>query len=135
AYQQLVESVVLPEERSLLPALNSSQINDLVAGIEVTDEKVGEQSYMARCNITFERNKVREILAKAGVQFLDNVSPNVLVLPILQQDSQVLLWEKENAWKDAWVTIASDAKVVPLIVPMGDLDDITLVKVEDAFSG
>jgi hypothetical protein len=101
----------------------------------VTEEKVGEKTYKARFHITFDRKKVEELLEASGIQFIDNVGMNVLVIPILQEEGQVWLWEKENKWREAWANLAATDKTLPLVVPLGDLEDITMVKVEDAFSG
>ena len=135
AFKQLLESITLPQDRSRIPDLSSQGISNLVAGYEVADEKVGEKTYKASFTVTFDRKKVEGFLNGLGVTFVENVSPSVLVLPIFQKGSEVLLWEKANIWRDAWAKASSTQKTLPLVVPLGDLEDITLVGVEDAFSG
>jgi hypothetical protein len=135
AFAQLIDAIVMPEDKSRVPELSEPEIADLVSGYEVTEEKVGEKTYKARFHVTFDRKKVQAFLTGAGIEPLENVSPNMMVIPILQEGTQVMLWEKENGWKDAWANAASADKGQSVVVPLGDLEDITMVNVEDAFAG
>jgi hypothetical protein len=59
----------------------------------------------------------------------------MLVLPVLNAGGAAQLWEEPNPWRDAWLRRARASGLVPLVLPIGDLVDISKVSAEQAMAG
>jgi len=59
----------------------------------------------------------------------------VLVLPVLIAEEGDLLWEEGNAWRAAWAANPQQNQLVPLVVPLGDLEDIRAIDAVQALAG
>jgi hypothetical protein len=60
----------------------------------------------------------------------------VLVLPVLEEDGRLTLFDDPNPWREAWRKAAeSRSGLVPLVFPLGDLQDVAAVSPEEALAG
>ena len=47
-----------------------------------------------------------------------------MILPFYEGANGAVLWSYTNAWKEAWDTASAEPQLVPIIVPIGDLQDV-----------
>ncbi len=135
ATQRLFERLVPPEQRDRLLALSPAQTADLVESYEVQNERSSSVRYIGTLSFRFRPGDVRGILRGAGISFSETAARPMLVLPVLRRDDTPMLWEDSNAWRMAWGQIASSEGLVPLVVPLGDLDDIGDITASQALDG
>ena len=134
AMQQLLARLVLREDLGLLPPLSAKQVEEYVRNFEVDDERTSTVRYLARLTFQFNAASVRDYLRARGVRFADVRGPSVLLLPVFGAANQAVLWEDPNPWRNAWAARDNSSGLVPILVPLGDLNDISGTSARDALN-
>jgi len=75
------------------------------------------------------------LLRQTGLPFAETASKPLLVLPVLKSRVGLMLWEAANLWRTAWSALPIQRGLVPMIVPLGDLADISDVDASQAMLG
>lgn len=135
AFRRLLERLTLSEDHDRLPQFGPGEISPYVSDFAVSGEKTSAVRYLARLHFRFKPEEVRELLRDAGVQFAETPSKPVLILPVYQPASGLVLWEDPNPWRDAWNQRQSGGGLVRLVLPLGDLGDINALSVQQAVRG
>lgn len=136
AVERLFRRLVVRADTRLLPELDSETVDSLVQNMEVSDEKTSSTRYLATLTVRFKPESVRGILRAAGLRFSETISRPRLVLPVFEAAGAINLWDPPNAWRQAWEQRGSNIdRVVPLILPEGDLTDIGTVGPVQALAG
>lgn len=120
---------------SLLPALPPEEAERFVLDFKIDDERTSDVRYLARLNVRFKPDAVREALVATGLPFAETPSLPVVILPILRQGGATLLWEDSNLWRAAWSNQPGTSGLVPLMVPFGDLSDMQAITPQAALRG
>jgi hypothetical protein len=68
----------------------------------------------------FNPTSVRAALKKSGTQFSESTAKPVLVVPL-----NGTAWAPESPWGRAWAAQAQRGRLVPVAVPVGDVQDMT----------
>jgi hypothetical protein len=111
---------------------------DLVAleqGFEVYGEKASSSSYRAYITYRFKPDAIRRLLKDARIPYSEAQTRVALVLPVLQTDSGVYLWESNNPWMAAWKVRPYTHELTPMIAPLGDLEDAAAITPRQALAG
>ena len=135
AFRRLLERLTLSEDHGVLPALKPGEVSDYVSDFSVSNEKTSAVRYLAQLHFRFKPAAVRELLQSAGLQFAETPSKPVLVLPVYQPASGLVLWEDPNPWREAWSTRQSGSGLLHVALPLGDLTDIGSLSVQQAVRG
>ena len=139
-------------------ALSDSKLSQMVRGYEVLEEAMSPTGYRASLRYDFDDKQVNALLGKApdasppgagglagkpfappgrdGSKAADEEQISVtLVVPVLKTTSGLLLWEKDNAWRDAVnAAVLENGKGVA-VVAYGDPSDKLLLKPLQALQG
>ena len=136
ALRRLLERLTLAVDHQRLPAVAPTAIAEFVNGIEVSEEKTSPTRYIATLRVSFKKERVRALLRAQGIPFSETRAKPLLVLPVYRAAGAVRLWQNPNPWRDAWsnVTIGADAPV-PLVVPAGELADVSAISADQALAG
>jgi len=118
-----------------LPAVRAEDVERFVSDFEIVDERVSDVRYLATLNVRFQPDVVQDFLQRSGVPFTNKASQPVLVMPLLRQGQSVLLWEEFNTWRLTWSENARAQGLVPMVVPFGDISDISAISAESAVRG
>jgi hypothetical protein len=135
AYQRLLDRLVLPEDLVAAPTLTAAQIEPLIASFEVESETPKAKGYAASYRFRFSVEAVRSLLASHGLRFTEAVARPLVVLPVLGQGEGARLWDDPNPWREAWAKQWDEDGLVPLVVPLGELEDLALVDAAQALAG
>ena len=135
AFQILMERLTGSGDRSRLPQLSHREIASYIQDYEVAEEKSSAVRYIATLNFTFRERDVRRLLKNYQVPVAITRSRPLLVLPVLQQDGNVSLWDEPNPWRDAWAAKSPSEGLVPMRLPEGDSTDVEDLSAEQAFEG
>lgn len=135
AFQRLLSRLTTRADAARLPSPSAAAIADMVLGLEVENEKTSSVRYIADLRVRFRADAVRNLLRQNGIPFAETRSKPVLILPVLAGDSGPVLWEQITPWREAWAAVPRDEGLVPLVVPVGDLEDLQAVNAESAVSG
>lgn len=128
AYQALVQRNIPKSYWQAVPQLNSQQIQGLVQSFSVSGEKSSRTRYLAKLNVDFKDDAVRQMFRGAGVPFSETPSQPILVLPVWQVRGKAILWGSPNPWRDAWGAASTGQDgLLPIVLPEGDLEDLKLI--------
>ncbi|WP_343562671.1 DUF2066 domain-containing protein [Kiloniella sp. b19] len=135
AFAFLMDRLVASDQRALVPELTQEQIVPFIQDFSLKDERSSAVRYTARLTVRFVPDQVLALLRQSGVSVTETVSRPVLLLPVWSGNGQVFLWEDTNAWRDAWLNIDLQGALVPLVVPLGDLEDVAVLNAQRAADG
>ena len=76
---------------------------------------------------------MREQFAGHGIDIVEDQSPPMVILPIWKGPEGTQVWE-DNLWRKAWLDLKAEQAIVPLIVPLGDLEDTSAITPEEALA-
>ncbi len=133
AWRDLARRLVRGSPEAILDQSNAT-LDTLVQGLEFDDERMSAGRYQAVVTVRFKADAVLDILGGSGVTHLDRPGPVLVVLPVLQSGPHLALWEESNTWLSAWQRSTGGRSAVELVVPPGDLRDISLIDGAGALS-
>ena len=133
--ERLLRRLVPAERHRDLPSVGALPIERYVRSLEIADEELSSTRYMADLTIAYAPEAVRDLLAGAGLPFAQTASAPLLVLPLYEGPEGPRLWPEDNPWWQAWADNLDPERLVRLALPLGDLEDMALVGVEQAQAG
>ncbi|RED50876.1 DUF2066 domain-containing protein [Aestuariispira insulae] len=135
--QRLLEILTLRQDRGKLPKISDQQLEQMVYGLSVADEKMsrGQGRYLASITIKYRPDLIRALLQQNAIPFVETQSKRLLILPVMRHAGTALLWEEGNAWFQAWARERLKGDLVPVALPWGDLGDVSVINVREALAG
>ncbi len=135
ALRMLFERLTLSADRSRLPRVSDNALSDMIQGFEVAGERSSTVRYIARYTYRFNPEAVRRLLRDANIPFAETQSKPVVVLAVWRDSERPILWDDPNPWRAAWGTRSSSQGLVPIVLPLGDINDATAIDAEAAING
>ena len=135
AFYVLLSRMTLSEDQERIPELSNAEIAPYVRDFSVAREKASSVRYIARLNYRFKPDEIRGLLRSYNVPFAETPSKPMAVLPVYEVGASAVLWDDPNPWRQAWMSRDMPEGLVPLIVPIGDLSDISTIGVSEAMAG
>ncbi|MGH6899901.1 MAG: DUF2066 domain-containing protein [Geminicoccaceae bacterium] len=118
-----------------LPAVGPGQIQAYVSSFEIADERVSSERYLAQLTVRYDPDAVRELLQTAALPYAETVSMPIVVLPVYRTGNGPRLWPDDNPWWQAWAEHLDSERLLRLILPLGDLQDMATVTPDGAMAG
>lgn len=119
-------------EQSVDPAqISDGKMTQLVQDFEIVKEKSSTIRYIATLNVRFKPQAVQSLLNGAGYAS----SPPVVILPVGISNGRAVLWEERTAWRSACESLTRTGGLLPMIVPAGELNDVSAIGADDALAG
>lgn len=134
AFSVLAERMLSEREIDEFQVPELDIISTLVKDFEITAEKRSSVRYVATYTFRFEDKAVRQYFSGSGIEFTDVASKALLVLPFYQNNNNLSIWSPYNVWMQAWNRISGVDGLVPIAVPIGDLDDVRDISDDEALS-
>ncbi|MFA7429884.1 MAG: DUF2066 domain-containing protein [Rhodospirillaceae bacterium] len=136
ALRILLERLTLPEDHGRLPSPPPATLETMVLGLSIDDERTPPRGYIATLTISFIPQAVQAMLQQTDIPFTDQRGRPLVIVPVWQGGPELdpVLWEDPNPWREAWGNRRRQG-LVPLEVPLGDLDDVAAVDVTRAMAG
>ena len=122
ALRIMYDRLVIEEDIASL-TIDLSGVQELISSFEVIDEKVTPTRYRAKLTVAFSPQGVRAYLRRKLVRFAESQSEGILVVPIFLKDSYTVPWSLENPWSMAWVSLKDNVSLLPVNLPLGDIED------------
>ncbi|HEU5047814.1 MAG TPA: DUF2066 domain-containing protein [Rickettsiales bacterium] len=130
AFKQFVLRVDAAKAPSLISNTSASQINQMISGFEVMEEKVTPNHYHGLLRYNFIPQSIQTLMPDLPnlmqTEFTSGRRPSkaVLVLPVYNEGRNVLkLWQDDNKWRTIWLEAALESGGGMVVVPIGDLND------------
>lgn len=134
ALAAMMKKLTLPEDWASLPTVDDATAQRAVRGFQVASEKTSSTRYIAEMIVSFQPEAVRRLLRGANIPFAETQARPAVLLAVLRRDGKLLLWEDDNPWRDAWAALQPADELTPLILPLGDIMEISSISAEQAVS-
>ena len=134
---QKVLSDIAPAERVAALTLPSDDvISTWLQDFEIEEEKSSATHYVGRYTFRFLADPVQQFLAGNSVQYAQVQTKRLLVLPIYTDETGTsTLWGAGNLWLAQWSLKTPNASLVPMMLPTGDVSDMTTLSATQALAG
>jgi hypothetical protein len=132
ALKDLLNKLAAPGQADVIvTALDVKKLNSLVRGTEVLEEKIGDKSYRARLQVTFDADEVSNLINEYGLGGANEAVPtktsSFLFLTAYEEDGATMMWEERNPWRAAWRNYGLENNTGDIVVPYGDNNDQSVV--------
>ena len=111
------------------PNLSDGQLDQMVAGIAVENEQIGEHRYIARLGVLFDRGRAGPLL---GIEGAGIRSAPMLVIPVMWSGGVPQSFEHRTEWQKAWARFRSGGSPMDYVRPVGSGLDPLLLNVGQA---
>lgn len=134
AFRQLAERLGSPDIVAAVDAMEAKEILPYLRSLSIEQESISPGRYQGKLTVRFLPEKIKAYYSSHGVRVASGQGPAFLVLPMWKSAAGPQLWE-ENPWRQAWINLRAEQSQVPVIVPLGDLDDSEIISAQDVLSG
>jgi hypothetical protein len=134
AFKKLAEQLLSEEEAAAFTPPEVSVISPMVEDFEVTQEQLSAVRYIGTYTFRFKNAAVRNFFGAQGLTYTDVTRNPVLVLPFYQWGSRTVLWGQDNPFLAAWARNETNKGLVPTVIPIGDLQDVSDITDGDALT-
>ncbi len=135
ALEVLLRRLALQEDWSLLPTVDATMAESMVRSFQVANEKRSATRYLANLTVRFQPSAVRNLFTARSIPFSESREKTAVIVPVLTDETGDRLWDEGNAWTTAWAATDLDNILTPMVVPLGDIGDMTTLTVEQALGG
>jgi hypothetical protein len=133
AFFQLVAKLGSPELADKLKDMKPEEIAPFLKSLSVEKESSAPGRYIGTFTVRFLSDKMQKFLGGYGVSVPTQQASPVIILPVWKAPEGPQLWE-DNPWRQAWLDLHAEQAMVPLIVPLGDLEDSGAISAQDALN-
>ncbi len=130
ALRDLLQRLTLKDDWTRLPQPSGAEINALIKGFEVEEEKNSQTRYLGKLSFAFKANNVRDLLRRYDIPFSEIRAKSTLLIPVYQSAEGPIIWAEENMWSETWATSGLAQALAPIVLPLGDLEDIAAISPE-----
>ena len=131
---QLMRRLTSSSDWSRLPKVNNITVQNAVRGFQVASEKSSSTRYIADLNVSFNPSAVRSILRGAGILYSETQAKQALLVPVYVKGGKPDLWDA-NPWQDALAHNDLENALTPLLLPVGDIEEFTILTANQAIVG
>ena len=135
AFRQLLERLTPADQHRQLPRADDATSGSALQDFSVANEKSSATRYLADLTFRFRPEPVRRLLRDSNIPFAETPSKPVVALPVFTDGGNTVLWDSPNPWRDAWANRRQQGGLVPVVVPTGDLADLSAIDAEQALAG
>ncbi len=113
--------------------LEPKDVLPLLKSLSIEEEGTGPGHYIGKFTVRFIPAKVERLFESYGVTVVSEQATPMLVLPVWKAPEGTELWE-DNLWRTAWLSLHAEQSLVPLIIPIGDLEDTAAITAQDVLN-
>ena len=121
AFNQLVKRILLKEDIQKLSNLNFLNIRELVTYYNISESSEKEINKV-NFSVTFDKDKIHNLLYKRGILYSDITDKEFFILPILLRKNEIFIFSN-NFFYDNWNKIEKD-ELVEFILPLENIEII-----------
>lgn len=135
AFFQLLERLGSPElAAQLKEKLKPEDIAPFLRSLSIEKETSAPGRYIGTFTVRFLPAKMQKFLAGYNVNVSAQQADPVLVIPVYRTPEGPKLWE-DNPWRQAWIDLKGEQGELPIIIPLGDKEDVDALTAQDALGG
>ncbi|MAI02372.1 MAG: hypothetical protein CMP40_00900 [Rickettsiales bacterium] len=134
AFRRYLNWITLEKKADIEKIVADLVPKDYVIGYSIESEKFKKEKYSALISINFEKEKIEKLLISKNIKFYNKKGPKTLIIPLLNLDKRMVLWDDPNPWFQAWIRRPLDSNLTNFILPAGEVEDLITLNAEDANS-
>ena len=122
-FGQLIEKILLKEDRNKLTDLNFVSIKQLVIYYQVSNilDKESKQQ-LVNFSITFDKDKIHNLFYKRGISYSEVSDKDLYILPIHIKENEIFVFNN-NFFYENWNKIYND-NLIEFILPLEKIEII-----------
>ncbi len=132
ALSRYLKWITLKETLDINNLVDLLKARDYVSGYSIENEKYKREKYSALITVTFEKNKLEKFLEGKNIEFFSKKGPKTLIIPIINFEQRLILWDDPNPWFDVWLRRPLDSNLNLFTLPDGEADDLITLSARDA---
>ena len=132
ALSRYLKWITLKETSDIINLVDLLEARDYVSGYSIENEKYKREKYSALITVTFEKNKLEKFLDSKDIDFFSKKGPKSLIIPIINFENRLVLWDDPNPWFDVWLRRPLDSNLNLFTLPAGEADDLITLSAQDA---
>lgn len=132
AFAQLTERLAMEDEDGEATPPDDITLAAMIKDYEVTSEQLSSVRYVGTYTFRFKSDAVKQYFSGQSMDYADTKSDPILLLPFSQNAAIYDLWSDDNEWREAWDRIDTFDALVPVVIPVGDLQDVKGIGDQDA---
>ena len=134
ALSRYLKWITLKETSDIVRLVDLLEARDYVSGYSIENEKYKKEKYSALITVTFEKNKLEKFLENKNIEFFSKKGPKTLIIPIINFEQRLILWDDPNPWFDVWLRRPLDSNLNLFTLPTGEADDLITLNAQDAIN-
>ena len=95
-FQNLIEGILKKKDQKKLLSTNLKSIKSLIENYRVVEEKISENTYSAKIEITFSKKNINNFFLKNKISYSELVKLDMIIYPILIVESELRTFEENN---------------------------------------
>ena len=134
ALSRYLKWITLKETSDIINLVDLLEARDYVSGYSIENEKYKREKYSALITVNFEKNKLEKFLENKNIEFFSKKGPKTLIIPIINFEQRLILWDDPNPWFDVWLRRPLDSNLNLFTLPTGEVDDLITLSAQDAIN-
>jgi hypothetical protein len=134
ALSRYLKWITLKETQGIIDLVDLLEARDYVSGYSIENEKYKKEKYSALITVTFEKDKLEKFLENKNIEFFSKKGPKTLIIPIINFEQRLILWDDPNPWFDVWLRRPLDSNLNLFTLPTGEVDDLITLSAQDAIN-
>jgi hypothetical protein len=86
--------------------------------------------YNLTLDLFFNSNVVRGLLHDLKIPYAESQKMRLLVLPLMDTETRLLLWDEQNPWRTALENTEIETRLLEFTLPIGDMNEVTNITAE-----
>ena len=120
-FNQLIKKILLKEDIKKINNLSFSKIKELVTFYNI-EKKSEKKENTVNFNITFDKNKIHDLLYQKGILYSDIIDKEFYILPIILSKNEIFIFSN-NYFYENWNVIQKD-QLLEYILPLENIEII-----------
>ncbi len=134
AFMRLLQWMLLEGDVGRVPGEVQADPAPFVTGYSVQNERFSADRYQATLEVQFDPEPVRALLGDLGLAFEEQRPAAHVLIPVWAGSGTPALWDN-NPWLDVWARRPPGTDFIPLLVPHGELGDVSVLSAAAAVAG
>ena len=122
-FEKLKKKILLSRDQKKLSQLQFAEVKSLVSYYQViTIDKDNILEKKMSYNIFFDKEKMHDLFYKTGISYSDIINKEIYLLPILSQDDQLYVYNKNFFYENWNNTFEND--IIEFVLPLENIEII-----------
>ena len=127
-FTDLIEKILLEEDKKKLTQLNLTEIKELVSYYQMISKK-NDENYDNKLsfNIFFDRDKLHNLFFKKNILYSEIIDKEIYLLPIFKKNDQIYIYS-QNFFYEKWNKIYLE-DLIEFILPIENIEVIQNINI------